>query len=53
MNVVILGSGKGSNAEAIMKAAANQQLGSTEVVGILSDIEDSMILELARNYNSS
>jgi len=51
MNVVILGSGKGSNAEAIMKAATDNKLGSTEVVGILSDIEDSMILEHARNYN--
>jgi phosphoribosylglycinamide formyltransferase 1 len=51
MNVVILGSGIGSNAEAIIKAALDHKLGNTEVVGVFSDIENSMILEHARNYN--
>ena len=51
MNVVILGSGKGSNAEAIMKANIDQQLGSTAIVGVFSDIKDSKVLEHGKKYN--
>jgi phosphoribosylglycinamide formyltransferase-1 len=51
MNVVILGSGKGSNAEAIMKANIDQKLGSTAIVGVFSDIKDSKVLEHGKKYN--
>jgi phosphoribosylglycinamide formyltransferase-1 len=51
MKVVILGSGDGSNAKTIMKAALEQQLGDTEIVGVFSDVENSTILEHARSYN--
>ena len=51
MNVVILGSGKGSNAEAIIKAAVDHKLGNTKVVGVFSDVKDSGSLEHARNFN--
>jgi phosphoribosylglycinamide formyltransferase-1 len=44
MNIVILGSGRGSNAEAILKAQAAGQLGKARVVQIFSDHRDAGIL---------
>jgi len=46
MRVVILGSGRGSNAEAVLLAQAAGQLGRAEVVQIFSDTPDSGILAL-------
>jgi folate-dependent phosphoribosylglycinamide formyltransferase PurN len=40
MRVVILGSGRGSNAEAILEAQQAGQLGTARVVQILSDKPD-------------
>ena len=51
MKVVIIGSGKGTNAEAIMSAAAKNQLANVEIVGVLSDSQDAMILKYAKSHN--
>lgn len=48
MKIVILGSGTGSNAQAIINAADSNQLGNAEIVGIFSDIENAPILLHAR-----
>lgn len=50
MRVVILGSGRGSNAEAILLAQKNGQLGSAQVVKILSDQPNAGILALGAKY---
>lgn len=48
--IVILGSGRGSNADALLKAEANKQLGAAKIVAIFSDHEDAGILELGQKY---
>ncbi len=50
MRVVILGSGRGSNAEAILSAEREGRLGRAQVVAIFSDKPDARILELARSF---
>jgi len=50
MRVVILGSGRGSNAEAILQAQKAGRLGSARVVQILSDKPDAGILTLGPRY---
>ncbi|HKB90677.1 MAG TPA: phosphoribosylglycinamide formyltransferase [Opitutaceae bacterium] len=50
MRVVILGSGRGSNAEAILKAQANGKLGEARVVKIFSDRPDAGILALGARF---
>ena len=49
--IVILGSGRGSNAEALLKAEAKKQLGSAKIAAIISDHEDAGILELGQKYD--
>lgn len=44
MRVVILGSGRGSNAEALLRAEAEGRLGQARVVQIFADIPDAGIL---------
>lgn len=51
MRVVILGSGRGSNAEAILQAQQAGRLGSARVVHILSDRPDAGILALGPRYD--
>jgi phosphoribosylglycinamide formyltransferase-1 len=51
MKVVILGSGKGTNAEAIMNAASENQLANVEIVGVLSDSQAAMILKYAKSHS--
>ncbi len=46
MRVVILGSGRGSNAKAILEAQRDGQLGRAKVVHLFSDHLDAPILEL-------
>jgi len=46
MRVVILGSGRGSNAEAILRAQRAGQLGRARVVQLLSDRAEARLLEL-------
>ncbi len=48
--IVILGSGRGSNAQALLKAEANKQLGAAKIAAIISDHEDAAILELGQKY---
>jgi phosphoribosylglycinamide formyltransferase-1 len=48
--IVILGSGKGSNAEALLKAEAAKKLGAAKIAAIVSDREDSGILKLGQKY---
>ena len=50
MRVVILGSGRGSNAEAILQAQQAGRLGSARVVQILSDNPEAGILTLGPRF---
>ena len=50
MRVVVLGSGRGSNAEAILRAQQEGRLGSARVAEILSDQPDARILELGGQF---
>lgn len=50
MRVVLLGSGRGSNAEAILKAQKAGKLGRANVVQILSDQPNAGILELGSRF---
>ena len=50
MRVVLLGSGRGSNAEAILRAQQEGRLGCARVAEILSDRPEARILELGRSY---
>lgn len=50
MRVVILGSGRGSNAEAILLAQSAGQLGQARVVQIFSDRPDAGILALGPRF---
>jgi phosphoribosylglycinamide formyltransferase-1 len=50
MRVVILGSGRGSNAEAVLQAQAAGRLGRAKVVQIFSDRPDAGILALGAKF---
>lgn len=50
MRVTILGSGRGSNAEAILLAQAAGRLGRANVVHLFSDRADAGILELGKRF---
>lgn len=50
MRVVILGSGRGSNAEAILQAEKAGELGSARVVAVFSDKADARILDLGAAF---
>jgi len=50
MNVVILGSGRGSNAEAILAAQTRGELGRAKVVQIFSDQPTAGILGLGKRF---
>lgn len=50
LRVVILGSGRGSNAEAILRAQQAGELGCARVAEILSDRPDARILELGVRF---
>ncbi|MEM8549378.1 MAG: phosphoribosylglycinamide formyltransferase [Verrucomicrobiota bacterium] len=51
--VVILGSGRGSNAEAILQAEAAGKLGLARVMGIFCDQPDAGILKLGQHFDVS
>lgn len=53
MRVVILGSGRGSNAEAILRAEREGRLGAAKVVAVFSDRPEARILELARSFDKA
>lgn len=48
--VVLLGSGRGSNARAVLEAEKNRQLVPARVVGLISDVADAGILALGKEY---
>jgi phosphoribosylglycinamide formyltransferase 1 len=50
MKVLILGSGRGSNAEAILRVQADSRLGKARVVRIISDRPAAGILQLGKEY---
>ena len=50
MRVVILGSGRGSNAAAILQAQREGRLGRAEVVQVFSDQPDAGILALGARF---
>lgn len=50
MRIVILGSGRGSNAEAILRAQKEGRLGQAEVVQIFSDKPEALILGLGARF---
>ncbi len=51
--IVILGSGRGSNAEALLKAEANKQLGAAKIAAIICDHEDAGILDAGAKVSSA
>lgn len=50
MRFVILGSGTGSNAEALLKAGQANQLGTAEPIAIFSDKPEARILQLGERF---
>jgi phosphoribosylglycinamide formyltransferase-1 len=50
MRVLLLGSGRGSNAEAVLQAQATGGLGAARVVGIVSDRPEAPILSLGPRF---
>jgi phosphoribosylglycinamide formyltransferase-1 len=50
MRIALLGSGRGSNAEAVLRAQQEGRLGSAKVVGIFCDIPGARILELGPKF---
>ncbi|MDP0500321.1 MAG: phosphoribosylglycinamide formyltransferase [Verrucomicrobiota bacterium JB022] len=50
MKFVMLGSGRGSNAEALLRAWQQGQLGKAEPVAIFSDKPDARILQLGESF---
>jgi phosphoribosylglycinamide formyltransferase-1 len=50
MRIVLLGSGRGSNAEAVLQAQAAGRLGAARVVGLLSDRPEAPILALGPRF---
>ena len=51
MKTIILGSGKGSNAGALLDASSQNLLGSTQIVGVFSDVAESGVLKIADSHN--
>jgi len=49
-NIVLLGSGRGSNAEAVLEAQRAGKLGRARVVGILCDQPNARMLELGPRF---
>lgn len=48
--IVILGSGRGTNAEALLKAEASKQLGNAKIAAIVSDNQGAGILALGQKF---
>lgn len=50
MKYVVIGSGRGSNAEALLKAQAEGRLGNARCVGVFCDVPGARILELGPRF---
>ena len=48
--VVILGSGRGSNAEALLKSESKKKLGAARIAAVISDNENAGILALGEKF---
>ena len=48
--IVILGSGRGTNAEALLKSESKKNLGAAKIAAVISDHEDAGILTLGEKY---
>lgn len=48
--IVILGSGRGSNAEALLKAESSKKLGTAKIAAVISDVEEAPILSLGQKF---
>lgn len=48
--IVILGSGRGSNAEALLKAESSKKLGAAKIAAVISDVEEAPILSLGQKF---
>lgn len=48
--IVILGSGRGSNAEALLNAEASKKLGAATIAAVISDVEEARILSLGQKF---
>ncbi len=51
MKIVILGSGRGSNAEAVLTEYTNGNLGNAQPVAIFSDQQQALILKLGEKFD--
>lgn len=49
--IVILGSGRGSNAEALLKSEQNRKLGGAQIAALVSDQPEAGILELGTRFS--
>ena len=52
MRVALLGSGRGSNAEAVLRAQQEGRLGKAQVVGIYCDVPDAPMLQLGPKFGT-
>ena len=50
MRVALLGSGRGSNADAVLRAQVEGRLGRAKVVGLWCDVPTCKMLELGPKY---
>lgn len=50
MNIGVLGSGKGSNLQAIIDAVSNRKLPNVNIALVIGDVEDAYILERAKKH---
>ena len=48
--IVILGSGRGTNAEALLKSESKKNLGAAKIAAVTSDHEDAGTLTLGEKY---
>lgn len=48
--IVILGSGRGTNAEALLKSESKKKLGAAKIAAVISDQEEAGILALGQKY---
>ena len=50
MNIVILASGRGSNARALFECEKNGMFAGAKIVGLICDIEDAPVFDIAKEY---
>jgi phosphoribosylglycinamide formyltransferase-1 len=53
VRIVILGSGRGSNCQALLEAHENSNLGKADIIAVISDVRNSGILKVANMFGVS